>query len=72
MIKASKSRQSLSILFIILLTNFPVANATIFPNVNATSNETLIIGSSDSVDYTSNYGDAVSANITLLSFIKLV
>lgn len=64
MMNANKSKLSLSISMIISLANIPVVNATVFPNVNANSNQSLTIGSGDSVVYTSNYGNAVSANGT--------
>jgi outer membrane autotransporter protein len=56
------NKTKLSISAVILLTNVPVANAAILPNVNANSNESLSIGSGDSVVYTPSYGNAVSAN----------
>lgn len=62
MIKTKKSRLSISISTVLFLTNSPAINATVFTGVNATSNQSLAISSGDSVVYTPNFGNAVSAN----------
>lgn len=58
----NRTKLSISISAIILLANIPASNSAVLPNVNANSNESLTIGSGDSVVYTPSFGNAVSAN----------
>jgi autotransporter family porin len=58
----NKNKLALSISGIIFFTNVQTVSATVFTNVNAGANQSLVIGSGDSVIHTANAGNAVSAN----------
>ncbi|HHX9068154.1 TPA: autotransporter outer membrane beta-barrel domain-containing protein [Yersinia enterocolitica] len=58
----NKNKLVLSISGIIFFTNVQTVSATVFTNVNAGANQSLVIGSGDSVIHTANAGNAVSAD----------
>ncbi|NNB06636.1 autotransporter outer membrane beta-barrel domain-containing protein [Pseudomonas fragi] len=60
--KSKKSKLSLSIAAVAFVMGTPEVSATVFARVNATEDQTLAIGSGDSVVYTPSFGNAVFAS----------